>query len=153
MLIHEEKLKVSSFYRIGYLILFILFATIMILFINDKIYETDRTGFIIMGIIFVFSFLVIYGLMPKKYLIFDDCLKIICSLIKITIKFENIEYIKDRKRSALIFSFDAVAFGQLNKQNCLFIRTKKGFNYIIQPEDFNNFKAILMKSYLNFIKN
>ena len=153
MLIHEEKLKISSFYWIGYLILFILFAIIMISFINNKIYETDRTGFIIMTVIFVFSFLTIYGLMPKKYLIFDNCLKIICGLIKITIKFENIEYIKDRKRSALIFSLDGVAFGQFNKQNCIFIKTKKGFNYVIQPEDFNNFKTILMQSYLNFIKN
>jgi hypothetical protein len=88
----------------------------------------------------------IYAIMPRKYQIYSDKIRIVCSIIKINILLENIERIELRPASNAYASMEGMRFATGTGQKCLLLVKNRGINIVIQPMDTEKFLKYLRET-------
>ncbi len=137
--IYEDNLKYGFILKLvlGLTIGMLLALTIWIFYLGEVI------GGTIMLITVIFTIILLFALIPRKYQICNDRIKVICGLLKLNIPFEDIKSIETRSPSNIWGSFEALRFGTGTGKRCIVIKRKRGMNILIQPSDMERFMEIL----------
>ncbi len=136
-IVYEEKLKYGRLLKTVITLLWIL-LTIQLLGI--LIFGTIIKGLPILAAMFF-----VYSIMPRKYQISNDRIRIVCNIFRIDTKFENIERIELRPASNAFASIEGVRLATGNGQKCLLLVKTHGINLIIQPSNTEKFLEHLNK--------
>jgi hypothetical protein len=137
-IIYEEKLKYGKFLKIVIIFMWIILAVPLLGIIR---FGTIIEELMILAVIFS-----VYSIMPRKYQILNDRIRIVCSIFKIDIKFENIERIEMRPPSSAYASMEGARFATGTGQKCLLLVKNHGINFIIQPTNTEKFLEYLNKT-------
>jgi len=98
---------------------------------------------IIMLITLIVTIISLFALIPRKYQICNDRIKVICGLLKLNIPFDGIKSIETRSPSNIWGSLEAIRFGTGTGEKCIMIKRIHGMNILIQPSDMERFMEIL----------
>ncbi|OYT28433.1 hypothetical protein B6U98_05060 [Thermoplasmatales archaeon ex4572_165] len=143
--IYEETLKIGLVLNI----IFIFTSCAILIPTIYSLYLGEIIATLILLISLVFTLIIIYAVLPKKYQIYNDKIKIVCGLFSIKIPFDNIEYIDIHPSSNIYASLDALRFGTGTGQKCVMIKRKHGMNVLIQPMNTERFMEIINKKIKN----
>lgn len=143
--IYEERLK------LGLVLKLVLIFTLGILICLTawSFYISEVVSAWILLIVLVFTAILFFVVIPRKYQIFDDKLKVVCGLLRINIPFEDIKVIETRPPSNIYGSLEALRFGIGTGEKSIMIKRKHGMNILIQPMDTEKFMEVLN----NMMKN
>jgi len=142
--IYEERLKLGLVLKLVLITLGMLIGLTIWSF-----YMSEVVGAWILLIVTVSTAILFFAVIPRKYHIFDDKLKVVCGLLRINIPFEDIKAIETRPPSNIYESLEALRFGTGTGEKCIMIKRKHGMNILIQPMDTERFIEALN----NIMKN
>ena len=137
--IHEEKLKIGLVLKV----LFIFTFGVIIVPTTWLFHMGKTVGAWILLIILVFTAMLLFVVLPRKYQIFNDRIKVVCGLLRINIPFDDIKTVEIRPPSNIYVSLEALRFGTGTGEKCVMIKRKRGMNILIQPMDTERFMEIL----------
>ncbi len=137
--IYEEKLKIGLVLKI----LFIFIFGVIIVPTTWLFYMGKTVGAWILLIILVFTTMLLFAILPRKYQIFNNKIKVVCGLLRINIPFDDIKIIEIRPPSNIYVSLEALRFGTGTGKKCVMIKRKQGMNILIQPIDAERFIEML----------
>jgi len=86
------------------------------------------------------------SVLPRKYQIFNDKIKVVCGLLRINIPFDGINAVEIRPSSNIYGSLEALRFGTGTGQKCVMIKRKPGMHILMQPMNTEKFMEILKKT-------
>lgn len=143
--IYEERLKLGLVLK-----LVLIFTLGMLICLTAwSFYISEVVSAWILLIVLVFTAILFFVVIPRKYQIFDDRLKVVCGLLRINIPFEDIKVIETRPPSNIYGSLEALRFGTETGEKSIMIKRKHGMNILIQPMDTEKFMEVLN----NMMKN
>jgi hypothetical protein len=137
--IYEEKLKLGWILKLIILSIFIVLSPEIIWFLWNKNFAASWILLIALGFVLALFFAII----PRKYQILDDEIRIVMGLLKINIPFSNIDSIETRPPSSIYVSFEGMRLGSGTGEKCILIKRKRGANILIQPMNTKKFQQIL----------
>ena len=147
MLIHEELAEYASWFKLLFLIPIGIFIGAVVSSLNQE----SEASLVLLGegVLFV---LIFYFLMPRRYQIFHNSLKIILgSPLAIDIPFSSIKEVKQSSGvKALVYY--GVRFATSTKYVVEVVRNK-GLNYVISPKNGEIFLDQLKQAIKNEIGN
>ena len=137
--IYEDNLKCGFILKLVLCLAIgvLLALTIWIFYLDEVI------GGIIILITLIFTIILLFALIPRKYQICNDRIKVICGLLKLNIPFDDIKSIETRPPYNIWGSFEALRFGTGTGERCIMIKRKRGMNILVQPSDTERFMEIL----------
>ncbi|RJS71710.1 hypothetical protein CW714_05300 [Methanophagales archaeon] len=137
--IYEDNLKCGFILKLVLCLAIgvLLALTIWIFYLGEVI------GGIIILITLIFTIILLFALIPRKYQICNDRIKVICGLLKLNIPFDDIKSIETRPPYNIWGSFEALRFGTGTGERCIMIKRKRGMNILVQPSDTERFMEIL----------
>lgn len=137
MLIHEEKAAYDIWIKLVFLIPVGFVIGAVILLVTD-----ESIGSLVMFIDAVFLFLLFYFIMPRKYQIYEDRLKIVLGTpFTINILLSSVREIR-RVSGSKAFIYSGVRFA--TSARCVVeISRRTGMNYVISPQNGDVFLDIL----------
>ena len=137
--IYEEKLKIGLSLKV-----LLIFTFGVIIGLTIWSFHTGETiGAWILSIVLVFTAVLLFAVLPRKYQIFNDKIKLVCGLLRINILSDDINAVEIRPPSKIYGSFEALRFGTGTGQKCVMIKRKRGMNILIQPMNTEKFMEIL----------
>jgi len=143
--IYEERLKLGLVLK-----LVLIFTLGMLICLTAwSFYISEVVSAWILLIVLVFTAILFFVVIPRKYQIFDDKLKVVCGLLRINIPFEDIKVIETRPPSNIYGSLESLRFGTGTGEKSIMIKRKHGMNILIQPMDTEKFMEVLN----NMMKN
>ncbi|MCD6237320.1 MAG: PH domain-containing protein [Thermoplasmata archaeon] len=139
MQVYEDNLKIGITFKAIYIIL----IGINVILPAWLLFIGEITGTVLIFTTILLSIALVYAVTPKKYIILNNGLKIVCGVVKINIPLDDIESIETRPSWHTYGSFEALRFGTGTGENCILIKRKRGSNILIQPSDTGKFMKIL----------
>jgi len=137
--VYEEKLKIGLSLKV---LLMFTFGVILVLTVWS--FHTGETiGAWILSIVLVFTAVLLFAVLPRKYQIFSDKIKVVCGLLRIDIPFGDVNGVEIRPHSNIYGSLEALRFGTGTGQKCVMIKRKRGMNILIQPMNTERFMEMI----------
>ena len=137
MLIHEEKAAYDVWIKLVFLIPVGLVIGAVILLVAD-----ESLGSLVMFIDAVFLFLLFYFIMPRKYQIYEDRIKIVLGTpFAVNIQLSSIKEIR-RVSGSKAFIYSGVRFATSARCVVEIVR-RTGMNYVVSPQNGDVFLDIL----------
>jgi len=138
-LVYEEKLKIGLSLKV-----LLMFTFGVIIGLTVWSFHTGETvGAWILSIVLVFTAVLLFAVLPRKYQIFSDKIKVVCGLLRIDIPFGDVNAVEIRPRSDIYGSLEALRFGTGTGQKCIMIKRKRGMNILIQPRNTERFMEMI----------
>ena len=138
-LVYEEKLKIGLSLKV-----LLMFTSGVIIGLTVWSFHTGETvGAWILSIVLVFTAVLLFAVLPRKYQIFSDKIKVVCGLLRIDIPFGDVNAVEIRPRSDIYGSLEALRFGTGTGQKCIMIKRKRGMNILIQPMNTERFMEMI----------
>lgn len=138
-LVYEEKLKIGLSLKV-----LLMFTSGVIIGLTVWSFHTGETvGAWILSIVLVFTAVLLFAVLPRKYQIFSDKIKVVCGLLRIDIPFGDVNAVEIRPRSDIYGSLEALRFGTGTGQKCIMIKRKRGMNILIQPRNTERFMEMI----------
>ena len=137
--VYEEKLKIGLSLKV-----LLMFTFGVIIGLTVWSFHTGETvGAWILLIVLVFTAVLLFAVLPRKYQIFSDKIKVVCGLLRIDILFGDVNAVEIRPRSDIYGSLEALRFGTGTGQKCIMIKRKRGMNILIQPRNTERFMEMI----------
>ena len=144
--IYEEKLKIGLVLKFILIFMFGLLIGLTVWY--SYIGELGNEW--ISLVILLSTAILLSAVVPRKYQIFSDRMKVVCGLLRINILFDDIETIETRPPHNIYGSLEALRFGTGTGEKCVMIKREQGMNILIQPMNTERFMEVLnnmMKKY------
>jgi hypothetical protein len=137
--IYEDQLEIGFILKLVFIFVFgvIIGPAIWFLHIGETV------GALILLIVLILTAVLLFALMPRKYQIFFDRVKVICGLLMVNIPFDDIKSVETRPPSNIYGSFEALRFGTGTGERCVMIKRIHGTNILLQPSDAERFMEML----------
>lgn len=140
--VYEEKLKIGLSLKV-----LLMFTFGVIIGLTVWSFHTGETiGAWILSIVLVFTAVLLFAVLPRKYQIFSDKIKVVCGLLRIDIPFGDVNAVEIRPRSDIYGSLEALRFGTGTGQKCIMIKRKRGMNILIQPMNTERFMEMINRT-------
>ncbi len=139
--VYEERLKLGLVLKI--VIGFVFGVLLIQMTIFAVIGRMEGVYILILTVVFVAA--LFFAIIPRRYQILEDRLKIICGLLRITIPFDEIRSLELKPSYHIYGSFQALRFGTGTGEKVIVIRRRRGLSILIQPMDTRRFLSELRK--------
>ncbi|MCD6384302.1 PH domain-containing protein [Candidatus Sumerlaeota bacterium] len=143
--IYEERLKLGIVLKTVYLFTYIvIIASALWALLRNR----TVSGWILV-IVLMLTAILLFAILPRKYQIFSDRIRIICGLLRVNVPFNDIKALEIRPAHNIYGSFKALRFGTGTGEKCIMLKRKHKMSILIQPMSTERFMEVLNKAMKN----